>query len=151
MDIGMATPDQASKLWDLVGPMLDKSVPYSGGRYSLVDMFNQIMSGEQFLWLVTESDNLVAAFTTRVVSYPRFRALSCQFCGGDNRMDEWIEQADEILHNFAKDGDCTILEMTGRPGWARKLPEPWAEEFRLYRRPVNDKPHASGSGPPSTG
>jgi hypothetical protein len=136
MIIGIVSPTLAQSRWDLFAPMLDKSVPYSGGRYELKDMFDQIQSGEQHLWLVSDGEKPLAAFTTRIIHYPQFKALSCQFCGGENRMDEWIDDADTILARFAQDGGCAAIEMTGRAGWSRKLPDPWFEEFRIYRRPV---------------
>src|SRR6478609_8784585 len=137
MRIGIVAPSDASLVWTLAGPLLEKSTEWSGGRYDLNAIYEQIKSGEQTLWLVSERPREpIAAFTTRVLVYPLVTVLSCQFCGGQNRMDEWIVQCDEILNRFARDAGCTMIELAGRAGWSRKLPEPWLEEARLYRRSV---------------
>lgn len=139
MKVGLIAPDDVTTVWLLAAPHLEKSVPHSGGRYTLEDMYKQLLSGEQHLWLVSDKPGqTVAAFTTRVLTYPSLKVLSCQFCGGLNRMDEWIDAVDDILNRFAADAGCTAIEMTGRPGWTRKLPELWFEEYRTYRRPVTD-------------
>ncbi len=146
--IGLIAPSDAGLVWSLAASLLELAVPYSGGRYTLEDMYDQISRGDQLLWLVAENPRQpIAAFTTRVVEYPSSKSLSCQFCGGE-RMDEWISQCDDLLARFAKDAGCDFIELTGRPGWSRKLPTPWAEEFRLYRRPIDVAPVLDRTPPP---
>lgn len=152
MRIGLVAPSDAALVWNLAKPFLEKSMPYSGGRYDIDAMYEQIRQGTQQLWMIADEDarNPIAAFTTRVIEYPRLKTLSCQFCGGHGVRD-WAEQVDDLLNNIAREFGCTAIEMTGRKGWTRVLPSSWKEEFILYRREVTSAelpPPQSDEPPP---
>lgn len=151
MKIGLVAPSDAGVVWTVAKPLLELSVPYSGGRYTIEDMYEDISRGNQHLWLIATDENPrepIAAFTTRIIEYPSLKVLSCQFCGGEG-LPDWIDAVDDILARFARDGGCSDIEMTGRPGWSRVLPEQWRTEFTLYRRPVlNDQLPSSGTEAP---
>jgi hypothetical protein len=67
---------------------------------------------------VYDDSEMIAAFTTEVVSYPRARALRVVHLGGE-RFAEWMEAATNLLEVGARNVGASVIEMYGRPGWER--------------------------------
>ena len=73
------------------------------------------------LWVVLdEEDNMVAAITTRIATYPRRKAMVLDFVGG-TKLHKWKDTVIETIGRFAKENDCQHLEGYGRKGWERAL------------------------------
>jgi hypothetical protein len=105
-------------------PMLSRAVSYSGGRYTIGDLREELLDQRRQLWVVFEPEkadlNVVAAFTTQIGEYPQRRVLRVDFLAGES-MGDWIMQVQHMLTRYAVDHECSGLEMTGRSGWIGHL------------------------------
>lgn len=118
--VSAVPPHLIDMVWPGVERILGPHLSHiSGDRYEMSDIYREVSKSEQGLWCVF-APALIAVATTRVIDYPRKRALSCQFCAG-TRMDEWIGPMQEKFEAFARDCGCQLLEMTGRRGWGMYL------------------------------
>jgi hypothetical protein len=116
-------PTEAVKtLWPRVAPMLARAVPYSGGRFTLKDVFENLCSQKQLLWVTYDDvDNEIAAvFTTRQAQYAK-KAMLVIECAGGSRMRQWLRVASATFRAYARDAGLEGIEMYGRPGWSRVL------------------------------
>ena len=78
-------PKEAVKhVWSDVEELLKKSVAdTSRGKIDLIDILNGILTDVYVLWVVLdEEDNMVAAITTRIATYPRRKSMVLDFVGG---------------------------------------------------------------------
>ena len=86
------------------------------------------------LWIAvdrSEPERIEAVCVTEIVSYPRERRCGLVFCAGDES-GRWLHHLDAIA-DWARGQGCAALELQGRPGWERRLPE-WKKTHVLLRK-----------------
>ena len=116
-------PKEAVKhVWKDVEELLKKSVEdTSRGKINILDVLDGILRDIYVLWVVLdEEDNMVAAITTRIATYPRRKAMVLDFVGG-TKLHKWKDTVIKTIGRFAKENDCQHLEGYGRKGWERAL------------------------------
>ena len=95
-----AVPREAIDIvWPDVINMLNKAVETSKGKYHINDIYEDLTKGFYNLWLIIDDkgdDKVVAAITTRIISYPNKKAMAMDWVGG-KRMAEWLPIALEKL------------------------------------------------------
>ena len=104
----------APRYFELARPYLERAINYSDGRYSPLAVFEDIKSGNQQLWVITEG-NIIGAATTKIVDYPERRTLFIQFMSGDD-FSFWRGEGYERIAQYAKEKGCDSIEFFGRPG-----------------------------------
>jgi len=123
-------------IWPAVAPLLAKAIAYSGGRYDLRALFEQIDEGRELLWVIYADGPIRAVFTSRETLYPRRTLLTVDFCGGAD-VSEWAEPITERLRAFARDRGLDGVEFYGRRGWGRIMkPFGWQQSVVLHELPV---------------
>jgi len=101
--------------------MLAEAVKYLKGRYDTIDVFIELLKGEQTLWIAfNDEQEIKGCCTVRIADYPNARCCSLDFIAGTG-VDEWLEDGFKIIGEYAKEFGCTRMEGTGRPGWAPRL------------------------------
>lgn len=104
-------------------PFLDKAAAPSQGRCVSDDLLTDILTGAQVLWCAFDPDNknkIVGIVITQVLDYKRKRALEIVFCSGSDFLG-WSDPMFEMVHRYAGDMNCSLIEFTGRRGWDRVL------------------------------
>jgi hypothetical protein len=98
-----------------------------------------VFDGTYALWVVLDEDNnIVAAFTTRLIVYPQRRALALDWVGG-TRIKEWGDQMIEVASRYASELGCEHLEGYGRKGWGRFFEKRGLyPEYIAYRMELSD-------------
>lgn len=112
------------KMWPVVAPLLEPAVKRSNGCYETSDVYADIQTGHQELWVdVDENDALKinAAMTTMFDRYPRKKSLKVVFAGG-KKMKKWFPEFVELIEGYAKENGVTMLECYGRSGWSKIWP-----------------------------
>lgn len=134
-----AVPREALGIvWGDVAKVMYKSVETSKGKFHMDDLYHGIKNDEYVLWVIMDEETLVAAITTRIVSYPGRRAMAMDWIGG-SRMKEWLPLAVNTLSKYSKENDCDHLEGYGRQAWGRWLAKyGWKPEYIAYRMELND-------------
>lgn len=90
-------------------------------RVSLQGLLMDIAVEAAQLWSVEVSGDVLLLIVSRIVHYELCDAFEIQLCGG-RRMRECLELLPE-LEKHAKALGCKLVELRGRPGWQRLLPQ----------------------------
>ena len=91
-------------------------------RCSLQGLLEDIELEMAHLWSIEDAQGVAAMLiVTRIVEYELCDAFEVQICGG-TRMRECLRLLPE-LEQHARNLECKYIELRGRPGWQRMLPE----------------------------
>ena len=125
-------------VWNDVKDMLDKSVKTSNGKHEVDDIYVGICNGEYQLWTVTKNTKPVAAFTTRIIVYPRCKAVALDWIAGIG-MKKWADDTISAVRKFAAANDCVHIEGYGGKAWGRLFAHAGANpEYIAYRMELTD-------------
>ncbi len=116
--VRIITPESIDEVWDQVAPLLKPAVDLHDGYY-MRDVYNELRSGRQMLWVYAIGREIKAAIVVEVLQYPRKRSVMVVFAGGA-LMVEWLEYF-ETLKQYARAVGAKDIEVIGRCGWARVL------------------------------
>ena len=100
----------------------------------MIDVLKGVFDDVYVLWVVMdEEDNIIAAFTTRLLVYPQRKGLALDWVGG-TRMKEWEDQLISTMRKYANELGCSHLEGYGRKAWGRALKKyGFYPEYIAYR------------------
>ena len=121
-------------VWKDVDRVLKKAVATVDNKAEMIDILDGIYDGTYVLWVVIdEQDDVIAAFTTRLIVYPQRKALALDWVGG-TRMKEWEDQLIDTMRSYANELECSHLEGYGRKAWGRALKKyGFYPEYIAYR------------------
>ena len=118
--IAAIQPEDVSRVWDQVGPMLQMALDKGNGIYILDDVKNVLESGSDILITVVKDEKIQAAFTLTILKYPQKKVLSIFLVGGEG-MKEWEDEIMESIYQIAKEQGADSIYSNGRDGWTRKM------------------------------
>ena len=123
-------------LWHEVKPLIEKALTHSGGEVTSEDILNDILTGENHLWVGIENKNTIfCAGVTEIITRPQKRILYiitfATASGSD--YDLWKDFI-HILDDFGSQYECTVIETQVRKGLARKLK--WDNEYSVITRTI---------------
>jgi hypothetical protein len=132
--VSLVPTEAVGHVWKDVDRVLKKAVATVDNKAEMIDILDGIYDGTYVLWVVIdEKDDLIAAFTTRLIVYPQRKALALDWVGG-TRMKEWEDQLIDTMRRYANELDCSHLEGYGRKGWGRALKKyGFYPEYIAYR------------------
>lgn len=134
MRVSLVPAEAVGHVWKDVERVLEKSVDTVKDKAEMIDVLAGICDGTYVLWVVMdEQDDIVAAFTTRLLVYPQRKALALDWVGGA-RMKEWEDQLIDTMRSYANELECSHLEGYGRKAWGRALKKyGFYPEYIAYR------------------
>ena len=134
MRVSLVPTEAVGHVWKDVDRVLKKAVATVDDKAEMIDILDGIYDGTYVLWVVIdEQDDVIAAFTTRLIVYPQRKALVLDWVGG-TRMKEWEDQLIDTMRRYANELDCSHLEGYGRKGWGRALKKyGFYPEYIAYR------------------
>lgn len=125
---GAFSKEDALKLWPLVEPLIKKATDLDYGRSSPETIKQLIKDNKALLWA---DKNLKMVLVSSVEEYPTGRkTLLLRVCGGEDL--SICKQAFPMLKDYARDMGCDSLEVGGRKGWLKVLPE-FKEDYTVLR------------------
>lgn len=130
-------PEIVSYYWPEIERRLDEDPELWNKVYTKQNMFEKIHNGEIQVWVVFNGRIIrLMFFTQRYVAPNGIAALQIFWMYGVG-VDDILYLLDDVVDRFAATADCQRLEITGRPGWGRKLKPLGAEyQFSVFSRPV---------------
>lgn len=105
-------------------PYLQKSEYRSGGRSSIDDILEFVLTGQMYLFVVFEkgTNRICGHFIAEIQRYPQFSMLNARYAAGDTGILTSIQdQIVELMEGFAKSAGCKGVEFYGRKGWLRSM------------------------------
>ena len=100
------------------------------------DYIEPLTHGDMQLWIATEDKKIIAALITQIIPYPQKKILRLISLAGDE-FDKFKGCLD-MVESFATSNHCTALEMWGRKGWKRLLPE-WKDSYIVYTKDIKSR------------
>ncbi len=124
-------PEDVAYIWEEVAPLLDKVKEHTEGELETDDFLEPLTHGDMQLWMATEESDVRAVMITQIITYPQKRVLRIISLAGEDF--EEIRSFQEMIEGFAVKLECTALEMWGRKGWKKLLPD-WKDTYIVYTK-----------------
>ena len=131
MKAHIVQPEDIAYIWEEVAPLLEKVKEHSEGELETDDFLEPLTHGDMQLWIVTENKEILAALVTQIITYPQKKVLRLISLAGEDF--EEIRSFQEMIEGFAIKLGCTALEMWGRKGWKKLLPD-WKDTYIVYTK-----------------
>lgn len=90
-------------------------------RGTLEHVLTDVFEERAQLWAIQRGFEAQALVVTYIETYPHGDALAIQLCAG-REMSEWLPLLEE-LEEHARALGCSFVEIHGRRGWERMLPD----------------------------
>lgn len=112
-------PDQVEEFAHIARPLLDQATRV--GDWTADNIWREVCGGDMLLWLAVDSPLIYAVVVTKLTKGPSGLWCSVIAAAGTD-MDKWKHLMRDI-EAYARAEGCNELRLSGRPGWARVLPD----------------------------
>jgi len=126
-------------VWPKVEPMLDKVCHRSQGELLAKDYLPYIMDGDMQSWLGLDEDKIFISMVTQFIYYPQKKILRVIAIAGEKFL-EAHEKFNDMFESFAITNDCSALELWGRKGWKKMLPD-WDSKYIVFTKDLTKRMH----------
>tara|TARA_R110000824_G_scaffold8249_2_gene37288 strand:- start:170 stop:586 length:417 start_codon:yes stop_codon:yes gene_type:complete len=134
----LISPEDVAYIWGDVAPMLAKVTRHTEGELEPDDFLEPLTHGIMQLWLVTEEGSVAAVMVTQRITYPQKTILRAIAMSGDDF--EKVRGFQDMIESYAIKTGCSALEMWGRKGWKKLLPE-WKDTYIVYTKDLQGRMH----------
>ena len=113
-------PTQVATIWPHVSHLVRRAMA-RGRMGCFADVEADVLGANAYLWLAIDSGSVLAAAVTKVTAENGERLCTIVACAGH----EWKKFGPLIagLEAYARAEGCVAIEICGRPGWRRRLPD----------------------------
>ena len=129
-------PEDVAYIWEEVAPLLEKLKEHTEGEFETDDYLEPLTHGDMHLWIATEYSDVKAAMVTQFAIYPQKNILRIVSMAGDDF--EEIRGFQDMIEAFAVRMGCSALEMWGRKGWKKLLPD-WNDTYIVYTKDLKHR------------
>ena len=129
-------PEDVAYVWEEVAPLLDTVKEHTEGELETDDFLEPLTHGDMQLWIATEGSTVHGVMVTQLIPYPQKKILRIISLAGDNF--EELRGFQEMIEAFAVKTGCTALEMWGRKGWKKLLPD-WEDTYVVYTKDLKHR------------
>ena len=132
----LLSPEDVPYMWEQVAPLLARVSRHTEGEMEPDDYIEPLTHGDMQLWVATEDKKILAALITQIIPYPQKRILRLISLAGEefNRFKDCLD----MVEAFAINNHCTALEMWGRKGWKKLLPD-WKDSYIVYTKDIRTR------------
>ena len=129
-------PEHVAYIWEDVAPMLARVTSHTEGELEPDDFIEPLTHGEMQLWIVIEDKEIIAALITQVIPYPQKKVLRLISLAGEDfsKFKDFIS----MVESFAIRSECSSLEMWGRKGWKKLLPD-WKDSYIVFTKDIKER------------
>ena len=136
MKAQIVQPEDIAHIWEQVAPLLDRVKEHSEGEAEPDDFLEPLTHGDMQLWIFTEESSLHSAMITQIIVYPQKKILRVISIAGSEF--EKLRQFNDMVESFAIKTGCTGLELWGRKGWKKLLPD-WESNYIVYTKDLKHR------------
>ena len=121
LSVSRVEPEQIPGVFLEVEPMIERALSHGqGDTTNKAELVNGLLSGDLVMWAVHEGDDITAALILSVREYPNKTTLYVELVAGRS-LDEWIDDIEGLLRDFAYMRGIDTIEASCRKGLARRL------------------------------
>jgi len=132
----IVAPEDVAYIWERVAPLLDEAQEHTEGEVESDDFLESLTHGDMQLWIATEGNELHSIMITQIITYPQKKVLRIiSLAGSDFKR---LYQFNEMVESFAIKTGCTSLELWGRKGWKKLLPD-WESNYIVYTKDLKHR------------
>jgi hypothetical protein len=135
----LVKPEDVTYLWEDVKPMLARVTERSEGEMEPDDYLEILTQGAMQLWVATEDNNIIIAMVTQIIAYPQKKVLRVIAIAGE-KFIEAHNQFNALVEVFAIRVGCSSMELWGRKGWKKMLPE-WKDSYIVFTKDLQGRMH----------
>lgn len=117
VDLVCVNPENINEIWPSARLLIKAAIEQTN-LSEFADIEQQVLSGDQLLWLAI-SDHIEAAATTHLIKTSGKPVLIVTACSGLQR-ERWLPLFSRI-EKYAKDEGASRVRIFGRRGWERVL------------------------------
>ena len=139
MKAHIVNPEDVPYLWEDVAPMLARVRQHSEGELETDDFLDNLMEGNMQLWVVTEGESIIVSMVTLMADYPQKKILRIVALAGKD-FKEVNKNFISMLEAYAIKNECSALELWGRKGWKKMLPD-WKDSYIVYTKDLKERMH----------
>jgi len=116
--------------------MLARVTSHTEGELEPDDFIEPLTHGEMQLWIAIEDKEIIAALITQVIPYPQKKVLRLISLAGEDfsKFKDFIS----MVESFAIRSECSSLEMWGRKGWKKLLPD-WKDSYIVFTKDIKER------------
>jgi len=129
-------PEDVAYIWEDVAPMLARVTPHTEGELEPDDFIEPLTHGEMQLWIAIENKEIIAALITQIIPYPQKKVLRLISLAGEDfsKFKDFVS----MVESFAIRSECSSLEMWGRKGWKKLLPD-WKDSYIVFTKDLKER------------
>jgi hypothetical protein len=90
----------------------------TGATFDPDFVYQEIAAGRRWLWLVRDDNEVLAAALTQISG-----STICILSLGGKNMERWLKPALDEFVTLSRKNAMTAIEIDGRHGWKRTLPD----------------------------
>lgn len=139
MKAHIVSPEDVPYLWEDVAPMLAKVRQHNEGELETDDFLDNLMQGNMQLWVVTEGHTIIISMVTLIADYPQKKILRIVALAGKD-FKEVNKNFISMLEAYAIKNECSALELWGRKGWKKMLPD-WKDSYIVFTKDLKERMH----------
>jgi|TARA_R100000687_G_C6321948_1_gene105460 hypothetical protein len=132
----LVMPEDVAYVWDKVHPFLDRVQEHTEGELNSEDFLEPLTHGDMQLWIFTKDNEVHSVMVTQIIDYPQKKILRVISLAGESF--EEIKYFQENLEVFALKMECSALELWGRKGWKKLLPD-WNDTYIVYTKDLKSR------------
>ena len=126
-------PEEVPQVWEKVKPLIDKALVHTNGEQTSHDILIKLVKQENILFIGVEAQEIMSALVGEVLVYPQktvFHIITWANKTGQD-YEQWIQLFD-VVEDFARMQDCTLISAWTRKGLAKKLN--WTHEYSVVTK-----------------
>ena len=132
-------PADVAHVWENVAPLLLTVSQHAEGEMEPDDYLESLTYGAMQLWTATEEKKIILAMVTQIVPYPQKKVLRIIAISG-KKFKEAHKHFNDVVESFALRVGCSSMELWGRKGWKKMLPE-WKDSYIVFTKDLQGRMH----------
>lgn len=122
MGVAVSTvrPDHARVYWPHIEPLIARAAEY--GWNTTDEVLALIEQSQAQCWLALDEGRLIGTWITKIEQSGKGRFCLVWLAAGE-RVNEWIPLVREYTEPWARENGCKEMQIIGRKGWVKKLPD----------------------------
>lgn len=130
--ISIVEPQSLDYVWASLRPKILKALSVGAGiNQTEQHYYDSVKSGLMQMWIYHIDEKVVGGGILSVQQMPRGKKIFIEMLAGE-RLDEWLEEIERLVKEYATEIGATTIEASCRPGLVKKLTR-WQPVATLMR------------------